>query len=191
MPVVLLVGQENDPEIVAISRELRCLGEEYCIIDRISINDSIIVKFDAKFISGIIKVNKKTLYANTIKSVWNSSSIKISLPDVINDAREFLLAEWTEGISSLWYSFEAKWVNHPSAIFLASNKLKQLALASDINLRTPKTLITNNSNAFLEFYKECNNDIIVKTLHGSSYLPKNKLFLLQKLQRKTLNTLVT
>lgn len=187
MAIVLLIGQQKDPQIVAISNELRRFGEQYYVINRLSVPDSINVKLDSNSVSSTINVNRKTLFANTIKSIWNSSSLKISLPDVSRDAREFLLAEWKEAIYSLWYSIEAKWVNHPSAIFLASNKLKQLALASDINLRTPKTLITNDSKAFLEFYNECNNNIIVKTLHGSSYLPKNKAIYTTKVTKDDIN----
>lgn len=49
------------------------------------------------------------------------------------------------------------------------NKLKIIKLAEQYGINTPKTIVTNNKNILLEFYKICDGKIIMKPIKFSGY----------------------
>jgi hypothetical protein len=65
---------------------------------------------------------------------------------------------------------DARWLpGTPRAVFAASNKVEQLAHATRVGLRPPRTLITNDPGELARFYEECNGRLItkpVRALHG-------------------------
>ena len=64
---------------------------------------------------------------------------------------------WLRGLSAFW-------VNHPYAIRAAGHKPSQLQLAQSLGLTIPKTLITNEPEAFKQFYAECHRRVIYKLM---------------------------
>jgi glutathione synthase/RimK-type ligase-like ATP-grasp enzyme len=54
------------------------------------------------------------------------------------------------------------WMYPPWYDEMADNKLYQTDLARKIGFTVPKTLVTNDPQAFLNFYKECDQDAIIK-----------------------------
>ena len=73
--------------------------------------------------------------------------------------------EWAEA----WEGFLAqvpfrKWINHPSRNFSASHKIDQLIKASHSGFRVPESLITNNPQKALEFFRAQRNGVIIKPL---------------------------
>ena len=59
----------------------------------------------------------------------------------------------------------AGWINHPSSIRAADNKLLQLQLASKFGLRTPTTVLSNDPEQLYTFYREVGS-VVCKTLAG-------------------------
>ncbi|HVU70331.1 MAG TPA: hypothetical protein VHD63_24600, partial [Ktedonobacteraceae bacterium] len=57
-----------------------------------------------------------------------------------------------------------RWVSHPDALRAAAFKPRQLQIAAQLGLRTPRTLVTNDPDALRRFYEECEGQIIYKTL---------------------------
>lgn len=58
------------------------------------------------------------------------------------------------------------WINDPERERLATNKIKQLRLAKELGLLIPKTLITNDPNQVINFYKTTNR-VIFKPVSAS------------------------
>ncbi len=56
------------------------------------------------------------------------------------------------------------WMNPPWYDQMADNKPYQMACASRLGLKVPKTLVTNDIVAFKAFYQECNQGVIIKQL---------------------------
>jgi glutathione synthase/RimK-type ligase-like ATP-grasp enzyme len=187
MDVIALLGRSNDPHIESISRELNKIGEKYVLIDSIELRDTFDIKFNNGEINGRINIKGKSYLLDKIKSVWNYSAIRIVISKKIDKKmNKFVHEEWIEGIASLWKVIDAKWVNSPTALINASNKLGQLRLASDVGLQTPKTLVTNDRKGLLDFFEDCNCNIIAKTLHGSEGIPNNSMIYTAKILRKDL-----
>ena len=57
----------------------------------------------------------------------------------------------------------------PNLESLKIDKVEVLAKARKVGLRIPKTLVTNNKQKLLEFYEDCNQKIITKSLHECVY----------------------
>ena len=58
--------------------------------------------------------------------------------------REYVGAEWSAFLKSLYARLEGLWLNAPIDIFLAEDKPTQLMLASEIGFNVPKSMITND-----------------------------------------------
>jgi glutathione synthase/RimK-type ligase-like ATP-grasp enzyme len=71
-----------------------------------------------------------------------------------SNARLFAASEWHEAVNGLWLLLaDARWMNVPSRDELASRKARQLAVAADIGLTVPRTLMTSDperARAFIE-----------------------------------------
>ncbi|MFZ0184672.1 MAG: hypothetical protein WAL88_07555 [Nitrosotalea sp.] len=187
MNTILVLGRYDDPHIKGISNELSKLGKEHIVIDHFDTSDSFHVMFNDGIKNSVININKRQISNHEIKSIWNTSALKIMIDEkIIDDAKKFVQAEWTEGITSLWDALDVKWVNHPSSISNAVNRMKQLQLANEVGLKTPKTLVTNDSQAFLNFFNKYHGEIVAKTLHSSEGVPEGKMIFTTKVTENDL-----
>lgn len=73
---------------------------------------------------------------------------------------------------SLYTTLDAFWVNPPlyGSQLLQRNKLLQLKDASNIGLKIPDTLITNDPDELVDFCKDNGNVIAVKLLRGNWFV---------------------
>jgi len=72
-------------------------------------------------------------------------------PDVENavddNQRLFVRSEWTHFLDTLEVLLPARWVNRPSAHWLADRKARQLLVAHAVGLRVPRTVASNDAEA--------------------------------------------
>ena len=187
MEKIILNSRKNDPHTIGITKELDQLGESFIILDSFTPKDFFQIQFKKGINSGMLNVHGQEIDLSDVKSVWNTSPLSIKIDnDLIEESKNFVKAEWTEGISSLWNSFSPKWVNNPNSILSTVNRLKQLQLASNVGLKTPNTIVTNNPKRLESFFEECNEEIIAKTLHSSEGLSEDKMIFTTKLSKKDL-----
>lgn len=98
------------------------------------------------------------------------SSIKKS--DEFHPEKKFILYEYREMLEAFLYNIpQAKWMNHPSNITFASNKINQLSLATKLGLTFPHTIVTQNPKEAIKFKKE-NQTIVTKVLY-SGYIERD------------------
>ncbi|KTT98232.1 ATP-dependent carboxylate-amine ligase [Sphingomonas sanguinis] len=60
-----------------------------------------------------------------------------------NAVAEYVVAEWSAILRSLWNALEGRWLNSPFSILRAEDKPRQLATARRVGLQIPGTLVTN------------------------------------------------
>lgn len=184
---ILLIGRGTDPHIKGIQNELELLNEEYFLVDSLTIQDSIIVEKEKNKFVAHLQVNDTIIDLENIKSVWNSNALRIvNEEDIVEESKEFVNKEWTEGIMSMWNTVNGIWVNHPLAISAIGNRVKQLQIASEIGFKIPQTIVTNNSEKMRKFFDECNKEMICKTLASSQGLPSGKMIFSHKISKKDL-----
>lgn len=93
---------------------------------------------------------------------------KPSLPKLIDfehnsDLKIFAQNETAETLRSLWRMIPLhKWLNHPEALWLANNKVKQLLAAKAVGFGIPDTLISCVGDDVCKFYDQHACDAITK-----------------------------
>ena len=64
---------------------------------------------------------------------------------------DYVLNEWRALLAALYSELDGRWLNEPSAIEAAENKVRQLRLAATLGLPTPRTIVTNDPVAIRDF----------------------------------------
>ncbi len=82
----------------------------------------------------------------SVRAVWwrRPQPFEVQVDVAGNDDRGFAYGECHAAISGLWSSLDARWVNDPGRDEVAGRKTYQLKVASQLGLRIPRTLITND-----------------------------------------------
>ena len=70
---------------------------------------------------------------------------------IAQDAASFTYTECNEAITGMWAALDIAWVNQPELDELAHHKPYQLAVAAEVGLPIPETLITNDPHAARDF----------------------------------------
>lgn len=78
--------------------------------------------------------------------------------------RHFANTEARMGVGGIFRSIDAIWMNHPEKMITAEYKPLQLKIANMCGLKTPPSLITNDPDAAVNFYRQWGGDVIYKTL---------------------------
>jgi len=126
-------------------------------------------------IGGFIESGSHRLPFNEIKSIW---WFGIKPPNIAFSAnnesiRDWIINETSAGIITALTSLKCKFINHPSYIFSSNNKITQLALASQLGLLTPDTIISNNHIQLSDF-AQAKSSVIFKTLSHPVVKKKDK-----------------
>lgn len=126
--------------------------------------------FDISFGSGpkfhIMLENGQSVSDEEITGVYFRQPRAPAAPHSTADAdRLFVQRELKETLRGLWRLIDTrKWLNHPRNLWLASNKLEQLAVAEKLGFRIPETCITMSEARLHEFYREHGGRIICKAV---------------------------
>lgn len=106
-----------------------------------------------------------------IRTVWWRRPNPASSLRAEDDARTALLVdEWSSFCQSLEWCLEARWVNIPSQERSASARVRQLQEAEAAGLRAPRTLVTNDSQAVLDFVS-AEKSVVYKRIGFSREVP--------------------
>lgn len=113
--------------------------------------------------------NGPTLTRDSVNAVYFRQPLAPPFPlGTAESDREFIRAEMREVLRSLWRLIdEDKWLNHPRRLWLASNKIEQLAVAAALRLRVPESIVTCTSHSAKQFFSKHNGHVICKAVkHG-------------------------
>lgn len=91
-------------------------------------------------------------------------------PDIPADFRGVAAKEIQSAIGGFYRLIpNAKWVNPYQSIEGHVYKVHQLKLMAEAGISIPKTLITNDPDAVVDFYKACNRQVIYKPVAGGAH----------------------
>lgn len=90
------------------------------------------------------------------------------LDNSIEETQKFFdVRELEETLRSIWRTIPRnRWLNHPENIWLASNKIKQLTIASELGFTIPETLVSSRPADLLRFAKTQGNLIVKAVKNG-------------------------
>jgi glutathione synthase/RimK-type ligase-like ATP-grasp enzyme len=99
-----------------------------------------------------------------VHAVWWRRPQSFRLPETVSDPahRRLALSEASTAFQGLYQSMDARWINSPLRDTASSHKPWQLAVAQEVGLDIPDTLMTNNPNEARAFWAACDGDVIYK-----------------------------
>lgn len=101
---------------------------------------------------GTLRHNGQTVPLGAVRSVWYRRTPASDLAWVRpRDVASFIQREIGSYLQGVWENHRSPWMNRPSCVLRAENKLTQLRLANALGLVTPRTIVTNDPAAARSF----------------------------------------
>jgi glutathione synthase/RimK-type ligase-like ATP-grasp enzyme len=156
--VILVISHEQDPHADRVIRHLREKGENVLLFNLTELPDRATITIDynccGKPRIDFARVSGETFDLTQVRSVWWRRPQVPDLASVTDPQINLFTAnEWNEAINGLWQLLDARWMNDPTRDDAASRKARQLRVAAEVGLRTPRTVITSDparARAFIE-----------------------------------------
>lgn len=164
---VLILTQQEDGHADALIAELEALRAPWLRLDPASFPQqaSLCARLNDTGWHSILTVDETPIVFEEIGSVWYRRPGRYSAePSLPLMEQNFIIQEARYGQGGLIRGITGLWVNHPEDNHRASYKPLQLQVAHDCGLIVPRTIITNEPDAFLRFYEECRGQVIYKLL---------------------------
>lgn len=106
-------------------------------------------------------------------SVWFRRIKFPELKGLQEEEKNYVITEYDSLLKNLFAIIDAKWLSNPKHIYNAENKILQLKEARKIGFNVPPTIITNDKQKIIDFYKQNNRDIIIKPIAQTRINYKN------------------
>lgn len=169
--MILIVTNSRDATADLVQAEFDRRGIPYCRLNTEEFPQQITGR--ATFSSGrslleIEDSNQHVCVRNTdIRAVWYRRPVPPRVSSSVPNAamKRFATDEAQEFLRGFWYSLDCYWLSHPEAIRIAERKLVQLSVASQMGIRIPRTVVTNDPDAILELRTCCPGGLVVKPLY--------------------------
>lgn len=99
----------------------------------------------------------------TIRAVWWRRPQPFKPPPGMSQANlRFALSESMTAFQGLYQALDAFWINEPARDAVAAHKPYQLALAQQIGLEIPPTLMTNDVEEARSFFRKHQGEVVYK-----------------------------
>lgn len=113
---------------------------------------SLTQSFDDGARSYELSIDQRRIDLSTCGAAWWRRPLPFTLqPGIAPEVTSFTYTECHEAVAGLWSALDVAWVNPPILDEEAHHKPYQLAVASKLGLRIPRTLITNDPDAARRF----------------------------------------
>lgn len=100
-----------------------------------------------------------------VQSIYYRRPTRFTFPDTLSDADKVLAAtEARLGFGGVLAGLDTLWVNHPARVATAEYKPIQLRTAAQCRLDIPRTLITNDKQAVIDFADRVDGPVVCKML---------------------------
>jgi glutathione synthase/RimK-type ligase-like ATP-grasp enzyme len=177
---VLIVTSRDDAHADHVIRKLNSQGLSNRVV-RINTEDfpdNCRGSFDGSVFALRIKDSGKELRSSEIGSVWFRRPKTFSFSQHADDyTKAYLDKQWTAFLRGLYFSTHdsATWVNSLAALHRARNKLQQIEVANRLNIKMPRTLVSNDDREIMSFVHEVGG-LITKSLDEPSVLIDGHIF---------------
>lgn len=165
---VLILSDLGDPHAQAVMAALAALDHvepELLDLSRFPTRLSLSMAFAAgKREFSLRSENGGKLDLARVGAVWWRRPQPFGLPTAMTDPqqRNFALSESMSAFRGLYHCLDAFWVNRPERDAEAIHKPWQLALAQEVGLEIPITLITSDPEAARAFWEQHTGNVIFK-----------------------------
>ncbi|WP_316181192.1 MvdC/MvdD family ATP grasp protein [Bradyrhizobium sp. SZCCHNRI1009] len=163
---VLILSETYDIHAQAVMEALRERGSQVELLDLSEFPTRLSLSMEFRESDRRFELTRRSggsLDLSSIRSVWWRRPQPIRLPsDMLPVHRQFASSEANTAFCGLWQSMRARWINVPARDSSAAHKPYQLALAQEIGLQIPETLMTNNASEASAFWRRHEGEVIHK-----------------------------
>ncbi|MGQ0678627.1 MAG: MvdC/MvdD family ATP grasp protein [Actinomycetota bacterium] len=154
--MILVVSHRADPHADAVLALLRQIGHPVVLFDTSGFpkRSSVMERFGPEGTSFELISDGRRIDLAACRAGWWRRPLLHELHDgLAPGVAAFTYTECSEALAGMWASLDIAWVNPPALDEQAQHKPYQLALAAELGLAVPDTLITNDpacARAFIE-----------------------------------------
>ncbi|HSN91351.1 MAG TPA: alpha-L-glutamate ligase [Anaeromyxobacteraceae bacterium] len=157
--LILLVTHAGDDHARAVRRALSRLGAGAVTLDlaRFPGRSALRMSYEPEGTRFVIRDGGREVEPAAFDAVWWRRPRPFAIPASIRDRAHRAFAERAahHAVGGLWLATRARWVNDPVRQEAASRKTWQLALAREVGLAIPRTLVTNDPARARAFVRSC------------------------------------
>jgi MvdC family ATP-grasp ribosomal peptide maturase len=172
--VVLLITHSDD--FFTIDRVAEALSKKGAQpfrldTDKFPLEVQLTAHFDKSKSYHKLEYGNHSISTEQVQAVWTRRIWEPQLSqELAPKYREACIRESQATLDGFWDSLkEAKWIDDLERINYASNKLRQLRVASEVGFVIPQTLVTNKAEAAREFFHQVNGKMVSKLLTALSH----------------------
>ncbi len=171
---VLIIGAPEEEHSAFIYQKIQARGHDVAYFDTRDFPSSLKVSLspDQSF-AGCLKIaDRSPIRLSEIQSVYWRHNMGVQMPELPDSdpaVRDLVFREIESAMGGFFRTLPCRWVNTPNAIAMHVYKTQQLQLLYQAGVRIPKTLITNDPEAVLQFYEQLNGRVIYKPVRGGAH----------------------
>jgi glutathione synthase/RimK-type ligase-like ATP-grasp enzyme len=182
MKKVLIISNPQDKHTECVVAKIQKLGAEPLLFypEKLGQNFSITLTHfaDERVFTPILFTREIESNFSDFYSVWfrRPRLVTFELEEISHEGIEFVRDEWRALLEAIYALMKTSlWVSHPDRLREAARKPVQMLIANELGLRTPHTLITNDSSKAKEFFQAYKGKVICKpTGSGWTYSQDGK-----------------
>ncbi|HOX26024.1 MAG TPA: alpha-L-glutamate ligase [Candidatus Krumholzibacteria bacterium] len=167
--MILIISAPEDIHAQAVMRELALLGETRVrILDlgEFPLRMSLGMRFGRNGTRDLSLTfpDGMRVGLDEVKAFWWRRPQGFGIPAAVSDPamRHFAMSEAATAFQGMWQTSAALWVNDIFADTAAAHKPWQLAVAKEVGLAIPETLMTNDPEAARAFWRDRPGQVVYK-----------------------------
>lgn len=149
--MILLATNKRDVTTDFVALELERRGTSFFRLNTEDIHHYRVTLEDGDPARMQLEGKGRLLELTKVTGAYYRRPLPPEFPDKKPAIAQYLQAEWSAILRSIWNALEGRWLNCPFAILRAEDKPRQLALARTTGLDIPGTLITSNPINAMQF----------------------------------------
>lgn len=171
--MILVIGSDEEAHARFMFEKLKRLNKDIEYFDSRLYPYNILINYTSDLSSGFLKINDKKIHLKDIQGVYWRWFYGINYEKTEDEyASDMIYRERESALNSLFLSLKCNWLNSYEAIKLHKTKIYQLNILQKNGIRVPKTLITNDEDELIDFYKKNNKSVIYKPVLGGALTQK-------------------
>jgi len=128
-----------------------------------------------RIFDGMYRDNRKEILFDDVSVAWLQQVRRFdSTSEMLTPSERIIAAEKEAFIGGFWDSASWSWVNHPTVVETASNKLYQLRVAQQLGFAIPRTFVTADEEKAIAFIDQCADNAIIKDMATQTFVVNNQ-----------------